>query len=167
MAPVESADPAQRTEEPEFKPLTADEARRLREQNPPVSVWRVVAAQALLGLLVALLAWGATGRASVGWSTGYGAFAVVLPTALFARGMTSRVASVNAVSAAAGFLVWEMVKIGLTVALLFAAPRLVANLSWPAMLIGLIAAMKVYWLVLLFKKHFQSPVGQQEQERKT
>lgn len=164
MAPPEGDAGAQpsSSSEPEFKPLTADEARRLRAQNPPISVWRVVAAQALLGLLAALLAWGLTGRANVGWSTGYGAFSVVLPTALFARGMTSRVSSVNAMAAAAGFFVWEMVKIGSTIALLFAAPRLVDHLSWPAMLIGLIVTMKVYWLVLLFKRHFQSRLGQQD-----
>ena len=30
------------------------------------------------------------------------------------------------------------------------APRLVAGLSWPALLVGLILAMKVYWLALAF-----------------
>lgn len=164
MAPPEGSAGAQQSSssEAEFTPLTAEEARRLRAQHPPISVWRVVAAQGLLGLFAALLAWAVTGRANVGWSTGYGAFSVVLPTALFARGMTSRVASVNATAAAAGFFVWEMVKIGLTVALLFAAPRLVSHLSWPAMLIGLIVTLKVYWLVVLFRKHFESRVGQQD-----
>ncbi len=47
------------------------------------------------------------------------------------------------------------VKIGLTIAMLFAAPRVVAALSWPAMLLGLIVTMKVVWVVLLFKKQFQ------------
>ena len=54
-----------------------------------------------------------------------------------------------------GSFLWEMVKIGLTVAMLFAAPRVVPGLSWPAMLIGLIAVMKVYWLVPLFHKRLQ------------
>jgi ATP synthase protein I len=35
------------------------------------------------------------------------------------------------------------------VAMLFAAPRIVSNLSWPAMLVGLVVTMKVVWLVLL------------------
>lgn len=153
MMPAPAAD--QDTAEPEFRPLTFDEARRLREKNPPVSPWRVVAAQLIVGLLVALVAGLATGRPNVGWSSAYGAAAVALPTALFARGITSRVASINAGAAAAGFLVWEMVKIGLTVAMLAAAPKLVAGLSWPAMLAGLIATLKVYWLVLLFRRRFQ------------
>ena len=47
-------------------------------------------------------------------------------------------------------MVWEMVKIALSVALLVAAPRLVAALSWPALLVGLVLTMKVYWVALAF-----------------
>jgi len=39
----------------------------------------------------------------------------------------------------------------LTVAMLFAAPRLVVNLNWPAMLVGLVLTMKVYWVVLMLR----------------
>ena len=46
---------------------------------------------------------------------------VVVPSALFARGMTSRLTRVNLGTAVAGFLLWELVKIGLTVAMLFMA----------------------------------------------
>jgi ATP synthase protein I len=133
-----------------IKPLTADEARRLREQHPPVSPWWVVAGQAGVGLCAALAAWGITGRREVGWSTGYGALAVAIPAALFARGLTSRFSSLNAASAAAGFLVWEMVKVASTLALVAAAPKLVRDLSWPAMLVGLVLALKVYWVALAF-----------------
>jgi ATP synthase protein I len=138
-------------EEPPFKPLTADQARRLREQNPPVSPWWVVAGQAVVGLVVALAAWGLTGRQNVGWSAGYGALAVVIPAAIFARGLTGRFSSLNAASAAVGFLAWEMVKIALSVAMLMAAPRLVTALSWPALLVGLVLTMKVYWLALAYR----------------
>ena len=131
-------------------PLTAEEARRMRERNPPVSPWWVVAGQAGVGLLAALVAWGVTGKQDVGWSTGYGALAVVIPAALFARGLMSRFSSHNAATAAAGFMVWEMVKIASTIALLAAGPKLVSDLSWPAMLVGLVLAMKVYWVALAF-----------------
>ena len=133
-----------------FKPLTADEARQLREQHPPVSPWWVVAGQVVVGLVVALAAWGLTGRQNVGWSAGYGALAVVIPAAIFARGLTGRFASLNAGTAAVGFMLWEMVKIALTVAMLVAAPRLVSGLSWPALLVGLVLTMKVYWLALAY-----------------
>lgn len=137
-------------EQPPVKPLSADEARKLREQYPPVSPWRVVGGQAVVGLVAALAAWLFTGKASVGWSAGYGALAVVIPAAVFARGLTGRFSSLNAGTAAFGFLLWEMVKIALTVAMLIAAPGLVQGLSWPALLVGLVLAMKVYWVALAF-----------------
>ena len=80
MAPLNELEAS----EPEFKPLTAEEARQWSEMNPSVSPATVVAAQAVVGSLVALAAWGLTGRANVGWSAGYGALAVVIP-ALVAR----------------------------------------------------------------------------------
>jgi len=132
------------------KPLSAEEARHVREQNPPVSPWWVVVGQAGVGLVAALLAWAFTGKQNVGWSVAYGALAVLVPAAIFARGLTGRNSSLNAGAAAVGFLLWEMVKIALTFAMLVAAPRLVAGLSWPALLIGLVLAMKVYWIALAF-----------------
>ena len=132
-----------------FKPLTRDEADKLRQASPSISAWKVLAGQSATGLVVALAAALLTGRQGVGWSALYGALAVVIPGALFARGLTSKVALMNPGAAVAGFFLWEMVKIGLTVAMLFAAPRVVADLSWPAMLVGMVVTMKVVWLVLV------------------
>jgi ATP synthase protein I len=141
-----------RDEEPAFKPLTAEEARQLRERHPSVSPWWVVVGQIVVGLVVALAAWALTGKQNVGWSAAYGAMAVVVPAAIFARGLTSRFASRDAGRAALGFMVWEMVKIALTAAMLVAAPRLVAALSWPALLAGLVLTFKVYWVALAFTR---------------
>ena len=138
----------------DFQPLTAEQARELRKRQPLLSVWRVVVAQALIGFLLAVVVWFVTGRVAAVCSVVYGALAVIVPAALFARGLTSRVASVNAGAAVFGFFLWEMVKIGLTVAMLFAAPRLVNGLSWPAMLVGLVVTMKVYWVALGLRRVF-------------
>jgi ATP synthase protein I len=143
--------PEETDQEPPIKPLSAEEARRLREQNPPVSPWWVVGAQVVVGVLVALAAWAWSGEKNVGWSAGYGALAVVIPAAVFARGLTSRFSSLNAGTAAAGFMVWEMVKIALTVAMMMVAPGLVPQLSWPALLVGLVLTMKVYWVALAYR----------------
>ena len=131
-----------------IKPLSRAEAQALREQNPTLSPWVVLAGQAGAGLMTAVAGWLLTGQANVGWSALYGAAAVVIPGALFARGLMSKVSTINPAAAVTGFFLWEMVKIGLVLAMLFAAPRLVANLSWPAMLVGLVVTMKVVWLVL-------------------
>ena len=144
--------PEDQEEASPVRPLSAEEARRVREQNPQVSPWWVVAGQAGMGVVAALVAWALTGRQNVGWSVAYGALAVVIPAAVFARGITGRFSSLNAGSAAVGFLLWEMVKIALTLAMLAMAPRLVAGLSWPALLVGLVLAMKVYWLALAFAR---------------
>jgi ATP synthase protein I len=139
--------PEEQDEASPVQPLSAEEALRVREQNPPVSPWWVVA---VVGLVAGLLAWAFTGKQNVGWSVAYGALAVLVPAAVFARGLTGKITSINAGTAAVGFLLWEMVKIALTLAMLAMAPRLVAGLSWPALLIGLILAMKVYWVALAF-----------------
>jgi ATP synthase protein I len=146
-------------EEPPFKPLNAQEAQKLREQNPPVSPWWVVAGQAVVGLVVALGAWGLTGKQNVGWSAAYGALVVVIPAAIFARGLTGRFASLNAATATVGFMAWEMVKIASSIALLMAAPRWVTALSWPALLVGLVLTMKVYWVALAYRPRSRRPAS--------
>ena len=134
-----------------FKPLTREEAQKVRASNPPVSLWMVLAGQAGVGILVALVAWVLTGRLQVGWSAGYGALAVVIPAALFARGLSRQKSATHGNAALVGFFVWEMVKIALTVAMLFAAPRLVEGLSWLALLAGFVVTMKVYWVAMWFR----------------
>lgn len=136
--------------ESDFTPLSAQEAQMLRERYPSVSPWWVVLTQVVVGAVAALLAWLLTGTPSVAWSLAYGALAVVLPAAVFARGLTGRLSSVNPKTAAMGFLVWQMVKLALTLAMLVAAPGLVVALSWPALLVGLVLALKVYWVALKF-----------------
>ena len=136
----------------DFTPLTVEQAKSLREQHPSLSPWWVVVGQVVVGALVALIAWWVSGKESVGISAACGAAAVVIPATLFARGVTGQFASANAGSAVLSFFVWEFVKIVVTVAVLFASHRLVTNLSWPAMLVGLVVTMKVYWLALAVKR---------------
>ena len=133
----------------DFKPLTADEARQWRDKNPQVSVWRIVAVQALVGVLVAVATWLLTGRQSAGWSAGYGALAVVVPAALFARGVLRHKKVSDPGVAMIGFFGWEMVKIILTVAMLAAAPKVVQGLSWLALMAGMVLTMKTYWIALV------------------
>ena len=63
----------------------------------------------------------------------------------------------SAVKGAAGvavfsFMFWEMVKIGVAVAMLVAAPRAVADLSWPALLAAMMVCVKMNWLALLWRR---------------
>ncbi len=135
----------ERDDESAPPPLTADEARQLRERNPAVSAYAVVAAQVGVGVLAAVVAGVFSHSREVGWSVGYGALAVALPAWLFARALARRAA---AGVFGAGVLGWELVKIAMTVALLLAAPRLVPGLHWLGLLGGVIVATKMYWVAL-------------------
>jgi len=134
-----------------FKPLTREQARALRAADPPLSPWRVITVQGVVGVAVAVLAALLTGSEVVGWSALYGAATVVVPGALMARGMTSRLSSMSPGASAVSFMLWEMVKIAVSVAMLMLAPKFVQPLSWPALLVGLVLCMKVYWLALLWR----------------
>jgi ATP synthase protein I len=140
-------------DEPEtpFKTLTSEEARALKASIPQVSPWRVVAVQAVAGLVCAAATWLLTQRSGAAWSALYGAAAVVVPGALLARGMT-RHPSPDPGAAVFGFMFWEAVKIGVAVAMLVAAPRVVQELSWPALLVAMIVCVKVNWWALLWRR---------------
>jgi ATP synthase protein I len=136
-------------EEPPVKALSPDEAAALISALPMLSPWRVLGLQLAVGLAVAAVigAWAASGVAF--GSAVYGVAAVVLPNLLLARGMTKRVNS--AVSAAAGFMGWEFLKIGVSIAMLVLAPKVVPGLSWPALLVALAVCIKVNWLALVWR----------------
>lgn len=134
-----------------FKPLTREEAQALRTREPPLSPWRVIGIQLGVGVVVALLAALATGSQLAGWSALYGAATVVLPGALLARGITTRLGSMSPGAGAMSFMLWAMVKIVVSVVMLVLAPRLVQPLSWPALLVGMVLCMKVYWLALRWR----------------
>jgi ATP synthase protein I len=136
---------------PDFRPLTREEAQALIAREPPLNPWRVVGVQVLVGVLAAGLAGLVFGSKVVGWSLLYGAATVVVPGALMARGMTSRLSSVAPGASAVSFMLWEMVKIAVSVVMLMLAPKLVQPLSWLALLAGLVLCMKVYWVALLWR----------------
>ncbi len=131
------------------RPWSRQEAEAWRKNNPSSSPWRVVAAQAAVGLVCAAVAWGITQRGGAAWSALYGAAAVVLPSALLARGMTR--GTRHPLAAAAGFMFWEMLKIGVAIAMLVIAVRVVPNLSWPALLVTMVVCIKVNWVALLWR----------------
>ena len=138
-------------EDPPFKALSREEAQALRDKHPSLSPWRVVGSQALAGVVCAALTWAITHRDGAAWSALYGAAVAVIPSALLARGMTRRTSS-NPGAAVLGFMFWEMVKIAVAVAMLVAAPRVVPDLSWPALLVAMIVCVKVHWLSLLWRR---------------
>jgi len=132
-------------------PLTQEEVQALKPRFAAVSPWRVVSVQAAVGGVVAVLLGAITQSVSVGVSALYGSAVVVVPAVLMARGMTSKLSSVSPGASAVSFMLWELIKIAVSVVLLAAAPILVQPLSWPALLVSLVVCMKVYWAALLWR----------------
>jgi ATP synthase protein I len=136
---------------PAARRLTRQEAQALVASQPTASPWRVVMVQAAVGLAVAAFVWLLWGEKSWALSALYGAAVVVLPGVLMARGMTSRLSRMNLATGVVSFMLWEMVKISVSVVMLMLAPKLVHDLSWPALLAALVLCIKVYWLALLWR----------------
>jgi len=131
--------------DPPVQPLTQQEAQALVARHPSMTVWQVIAAQAVFGVLVALV-WGVLSRSSVSAvSALYGCAVAVIPSALMARGVFGR----HAAGGVGGLLLWEILKLCLIGAMLALAPRLVQPLDWAAMLVTLVLCLKVIGLVLL------------------
>ena len=142
-------------------PLTRAEAQALRASNPQVSPWQVIAAQVVMGCLSAVVVWLVLGQPQLIGSTLYGALVAVLPGALMARGMTSKLSSMSPGASAVSFMLWECVKIGVSLAMLVVAGKIVQPLVWPALLVGLVVCIKVYWVALLWRGRKKSESTEQ------
>lgn len=142
----ESTWPPPEPESP-IRPLTRAEAQALIARHPPLSVWRVIAVQALVGVLVALVWWGLSGSQVAMVSSLYGAAVAVVPNALMARGVFGR----RAGRSVGGLLVWEFIKMGCAGAMLALAHFLIQPLSWVAMLTTMVLCLKVIGVALLWQ----------------
>jgi len=144
----DNADPADDGLEADFKPLTPEQAAAWRQRNPVTSPWRVLVLQVLVGVVVAVLTGVVSGQSRLAASVAWGVVSVVVPGVVFARALARQMRQKQAGAALAGLFVWELVKIVLTVALLLVAPKVVAGLSWLALVAGFVVTMKVYWLAI-------------------
>jgi ATP synthase protein I len=142
------ADPADDGLEPDFKPLTPEQAAAWRQRNPVTSPWRVLGLQLLVGVAVAVLTGVVSGQLRLAVSVAWGVVSVVIPGVVFARALVRQMRLKQAGAALASLFVWEWVKIVLTVALLLVAPKVIAGLSWLALVAGFVVTMKVYWLAM-------------------
>jgi len=136
-------------QDPPVRPLTRVEAQALVARHPSVSVWQVIAIQAIFGVLVALV-WGLLSRSSTSaLSALYGVAVAVIPSALMARGVFGQSVWLKAGRSVGGLFVWELLKLGLTGAMLVLAPVWIRPLDWAAMLVTLVLCLKVIGVVLL------------------
>ena len=134
--------------EEDFKPLTAAQAQIWRQSNPASSPWRVLGLQCVVVALLAISTGWVSGQFRLAASVFWGGLAVVIPAVVFVRALGRQMRKAQPGSALLGLMVWELVKVLLTVALLLVAPIVISDLSWFALVAGFVATMKVYWLAM-------------------
>ena len=143
----------------EYKPLNPDEARQWRSRQPTSPIWHALAWQTGFGLIASEGIGWAWQSEMLAWSSAYGVLAVVLPQMLLMRGMAGMQERWSAQARLLRFFVWELVKIALTVAILLSASKMLGEMSWPALIAGLVVTMKANWLLLAFRTANRSPGG--------
>ena len=128
--------------------LTAADLAQINKRSR-LELVQIVKAQALLGVVVAILAWLIAGG-DAGLSALAGAGTYFVPNGIFALRLylaTFRPGGSGPVL----FLVGEMLKIGAAVGLLWLVARVGGDrVQWLAVLVGLIAVLKGYVLLLMF-----------------
>lgn len=148
-----SAEEALNASDADFKPWSAEQAREWRAAHPPMSPWPVVGWQAVAGLAAVLVAlvWSG-GMTAVTYSAAYGVLAAWVPTVLFARMVARRMRrQASPHGALMALMVGEGIKVALTVALLLAAPKILAQVHWLALLAGFVVTIKAAWVALWLK----------------
>jgi ATP synthase protein I len=132
---------------------SAEEVQSLQSSRLTLSPWGLVGWQAGMGLVVvALVAAIARDRAVVA-SALMGAVAIVVPSALMAWGVTRSIAFMTPGGMAVRFMLWEFIKILVSVSALWLAPKLVQPLNWPILLVSVVLCLKVGWVALLWRRH--------------
>lgn len=161
---MNSADPKHEdVEQNEFVQMTAAEAERWRAKNPNNGVGWALKAQCLAGA-VAIICFALlqvyTGENGLVQSSFYGALVVVVPSWVSMRGMTSKFGGHSVSASVIRFFVWEFAKIGLSIAMLMMAPRVLGeSLSWLALIVSLIVAFKGFWVFVFWQQWAQARCG--------
>ncbi len=129
-------------------PWSQEQADTWRKTNPSLSPWRLIVLQIAALIVVVLLLVMMSAPGSIVLSVAYGGGCVVVPAAMFWRGVRERKAGEDIRNRMMKFVVWELAKIALTIAMLFAAPKLIKELNWLALVASFVVTMKLSWLAL-------------------
>lgn len=137
---------------PELAPVVPATPEQLAELNRTASrtLFRSIVVQIVVALVVAGIAWLIAGVAA-GVSALAGAAAYTVPSVLFALRLLFGMVKPSGANPAT-FFFGEFFKLGSTALLLGLAVKLGQNeLVWPALLVGLVVALKSQYLLLLFE----------------
>lgn len=127
------------------------EQRMQMNANAARGLAQIILAQTAILLVVVLLA-GLIGAWGSMWSAFAGGMIYLIPSALVVMQMLMRLyAGANA--SVGSFFIGEAIKIGGSIALMALLVKFAGDaIVWPALLIGLVAVLKAYVLLIIFKK---------------
>ena len=112
---------------------------------------QIIMSQFAILVVVTLLA-GLIGGFDSLWSAFAGGMVYLIPSALIVMLMIMRLYAVDNASVAS-FFIGEAVKIGGSIVLMGLLVKFAGDaIVWPALLIGLVAVLKAYVLLIIFKK---------------
>ena len=115
-------------------------------------VGKTIALQWIVILVFAGVAWAMAGTRGA-QSLLVGGAAVAVPNALLALWLTLRLYRVGAVGVAS-MLAGELLKLGMTITLLVVVVvALKPHISWLALIVGVVAALKAQWLAVWFTRN--------------
>jgi ATP synthase protein I len=139
------------TEQENIVPLTKTEAVRLfgPDVSRPsrVTPFRVVGAQVVLTLCATLVWWLCSNEPSIGALSAFlGGTICWGPGALIALQLQR-----GGFRSAAGWLAGEVLRIGMTIAMIIAVAVLFAHVHWLPFLVTFLLVLKTYWLALLLR----------------
>jgi ATP synthase protein I len=142
--------------EPDYKPLTADEAQQWRQRQLRAAPLKVVGLQLLAVVLLSVAVGVVSGLPGWMWSVSYGGLCVVVPALWFVLRQRRQAAFAERLGRDSNrllrqFFVNEAIKVILTIAMLSMAPVVVLGLNWLVLLAGFVVVLKVYWLAVLFR----------------
>ena len=154
MRGMRPPNPWDQPDEPLHPPAwSAAQVRAWRaERGALAGPWHALGWQLGAVLVVTLLGAAALG-ADVARSMAYGGAAALVPSAVMAlamRGALMRAAQGHAAMSLITLLAFEMLKVALAVALLFAAPVWLGSVVWPALLVGLVVGLKAHLMAMAF-----------------
>jgi len=133
------------------EPLTPCQAQNLRLKSPMISPWWVIVVQLGLGVVYVLLVafWSQHEFGVVSAACGVGV--VWVPALVFVAVISRGSAQRGVHSAALAFFVGELVKLVLSVALIFLSVWWLESLYWQFFLGGMFLSLKVYWWALAIR----------------
>jgi ATP synthase protein I len=135
----------------EIKPLSREEAKALLAAQRSAPPSTLVIAQFAITIVAGFAVYLIGGRASTVYAVVMGGLAAAIPNALMVYGMSRSKRLNSASNSVQGMWFWYAVKVFASIAFFAVLAFRVPNLEWLALLVSYVVALKVSWVVYIFR----------------